>query len=310
MITLTSRRLRAKPTPTLNIINEGDIGAFDMDELEGRAEAAESAGDSRLAFELWKEVVLRDGGVYPLLRYGYAAKALEYWEEAARAFSDAYRLEPELVQTLTALGSLWAYRTDKEDQESFEAAKMWFLKALKHERSPSLLNHLGATYLALEDNVAARSAFEEAIALNPRYEESLFNLANMEEETDLQKSLGLLERAIEVDPDYALAHQSLGRVCHKMGDLTKAEYHLRRSLEIDPANYWTNLYLADLLGVLGRISEAEQTYRFATNLHPELVGGLEVFANFLAEIGKTEEAAAIRAQMAGGPDPDDRFQLH
>jgi tetratricopeptide (TPR) repeat protein len=272
-----------------------------MDVLEERAEAAEAAGDSRLAFELWKEIVLRDGGVYPLLRYGYAAKALEFWEEAERAFSEAYRLEPNFVPTLTAIGSLWARRTDKEDQESFEAAKIWFLEALKHERSPSILNQLGATYLALDDTVAARSAFEMAVALDPRYEESLFNLATIEEETDLQKSLELLERAIEVDPDYALAHQALGRVYQKMGDLTKAELHFRRSLEIAPGDYWSNIYFANLLGVLGRLSEAEQTYRFATNLHPELVGGLEVFANFLVETGKTEEAAAIRAQMAGGP---------
>jgi Tfp pilus assembly protein PilF len=146
--------------------------------------------------------------------------------------------------------------------------------------------------------LAAREAFDEAIQIDPDYEEALYNLAVLDEKKNPQRSVELLERAVQIDPDYAIAHQALGRLSQRAKDLVRAEYHFRRSLEIDPADYWSNMYMANLLGVLGRNEEAEQTYRLATRLHPEIAGGIETFARFLESIGKQDEAASVRAQAS------------
>ncbi len=265
-------------------------------DLENQAEKAEETEDLPTALKLWKELATKNRTAFLFLRYGNVARKLERWQEAEDAFAQALRLEPTSPLIMENVGCLWADRTDKGEADSFQTAKHWFLLALKHERHARLLTLLGATYMALDDNAAARDAFEEAIRIDPDYEEALYNLAVIKEETDPQTSVELLERAIQIDPDYALAHQVLGRLSQRAEDLARAEYHFRRSLEIDPADYWSNMYLANLLGVQGRNAEAEQTYRFATCLHPEIAGGLEIFARFLDAVGKVAEAAAVRAQ--------------
>jgi tetratricopeptide (TPR) repeat protein len=268
-----------------------------MDDLQRKADEAEDADDLRTALYLWKELASKASDPFFFVRWGRVAQKLDRWEEAESAFTEALNLDPASSLIMTNIGDLWATRTDKDDSESLRTAEQWFLKSLKHDRNACVLTLLGSTYLALDDSEAARIAFEEAVRIDPNYEEAIYNLAVLGEETNLDASIELLERAIQIDPNYAIAHQALGRLHQKVKDLVRAEYHFERSLEIDPSNYWSNLYMANLLGVLGRNSEAEEAYRFTTNLHPEIPSGIEFFARFLESIGKNQEAAIERARI-------------
>lgn len=267
------------------------------DFLQKKAEEAEEAEDLLTALELWKNLATKNQNASFYIRYGSVAKELEKWEEAEDAFCKALRLDPTSSLIMENLGSLWAHRTDKNENESFRTAKLWFQQAIGHERHARLLTQLGATYVALNDHAAARNAFEDAIRVDPDYEEALYNLAVLDERVSPHKSVELLERAIQIDPNYAMAHQVLGKLAQRAKDLTRAEYHFRRSLEINPADYWSNIYMANFLGVQGRNAEAEQIYRFATSLHPEISGGIEIFVHFLESIGKDEEAKKARALL-------------
>lgn len=261
---------------------------------------AEEAEDLETALDLWEQLAFDNQAPAFFVRYGRVAEKLQRWQEAESAFAKALRIDPTSSLIMENMGSLWANRTDKSEAESFQTAKEWFLQALKHERHARLLTQLGATYLALEDSVAARATFEEAVRIDPSYEEALYNLALLDEKTNPQKSMELLERAIQIDPGYGMAQQALGRLSQRAGDLVRAEYHFRRSLEINPSDYWSNMYMANLLGLLGRNEEAEQTYRFATSLHPEITEGVEIFVRFLESIGKRDKAAEVRTQLKAG----------
>jgi len=278
-----------------------------MDSMQQRAEEAEEALDLGTALALWKELAEKNQESFFFLRYGSVARKLERWEEAEIALSHALRLDPDSSLIMENIGILWLHRPDQNETDSLECAKNWFLQALEHERLARTLTLLGATYVALAEDVQAGDAFEEAIRIDPDYEEALYNLAKLEEEMNPQRSICLLERAIRIDPDYAIAHQVLGRLFQKTQDLVQAEYHFRRSLEIDPADYWSNMYMANLLGVQGRNGEAEETYRFAVNLHPDMAAGFEFFARFLESIGKAEEAARVRAQSKTNPKNQEGF---
>lgn len=268
-----------------------------MDFSENRAEQAEEAGDLETALESWKELSRQKQDVPAFFcRYGRVAQKLEMWKEADDAFAHALRLDPTSSLISENLGSLWANRSDVDEKEAVENAKRWFLRALEHERNARILTQLAGTYVALADYASARDAFEEAIQIDPNYEEALYNLAVLDEKPNPPRSLELLERAIQIDPDYLLAHQALGRFAQRAKDLARAEYHFRRSLEIDPADYWSHIYVANLLGVQERNVEAEQAYKFATDLHPEISGGLDLFARFLDSVGKSDEAASLRAR--------------
>jgi tetratricopeptide (TPR) repeat protein len=198
---------------------------------------------------------------------------------------------------MEGMGILWYERTDRDEAESFQTARDWYLKAIKLDRNAGALTLLGCSYLALGDSATAQDAFEEALRIDPQYEEAFYNLAAMQEESNPARAAELLEKAIEIDADYSLAHQRLGILRHRSGDLIRAEYHFRRSIEADPTDCWSHLYLANCLAVQGRETEAEQTYRFVTSLQHEDEGGLELFANFLESIGKKQEASVIRAKI-------------
>jgi Tfp pilus assembly protein PilF len=269
------------------------------DFLENKAEDAEESGDLNTAFELWKLLAASSQDPVFFCNYGRVAEKLEKWDEAEKAFAAALRIDPNFSLAMEGMGSLWFTRTDASERESFQTAKQWFLKALKYERNARVLTFLGATYVALDEITAARGALEEAIRIGGDSEEALYDLAKIEKERDGQKAIELLEKAIQIDPKYSLAHQELGKLYQHAGDLIRAEYHLRRAVETDPTNYWSQLFLANLLAIQGKNAEAEQTYRFVTSLHPENTGGTEFFARFLESIGKKREAAELRSRTKG-----------
>ncbi|HEV3254738.1 MAG TPA: tetratricopeptide repeat protein [Candidatus Acidoferrales bacterium] len=208
-----------------------------MDSLEDRAEKAEETGDLASAFQLWNELAQRDLDPVFFTRYGRGAQKLERWDEAESAFAQALRLDASFTLAMEGMGDLWATRTDKSEAESFEVAKDWFLKALRRERNARTLTFLGATYRALGDNTAAREAFAEAVQRDANNAEALYNLAITEEGNEPHRSIELLERAIDIDPRYFAAHQELGKLYRKAGDLPRAEYHFRRSVEIEPTDF-------------------------------------------------------------------------
>ncbi len=265
--------------------------------LEGRAEKAEEEGDLETALSLRKEIAARNRDATSFVSYARIAHKLERWNEAEGAFAEALRLEPSFSLAMEGMGILWYDRTDRDETESFQTARDWYLRAIELDRNARALTLLGSSYLALGDSMAALDALERAIQIDPRYEEALFNLAGMHQEKDPARAVELLERPIEIDPDYSLAHQRLGVLRHHSGDLIQAEYHFRRSLEADPTDYWSHLYLANCFAVQGRAAEAKQTYRFVTSLQPENEAGLKFFANFLESIGKDQQAAGVRAQI-------------
>jgi len=194
------------------------------------------------------------------------------------------------------LCGLWSQRTDRDRGESLQTAKQWFLRSLERKRIAPSLTFLGTLCVELNEIGEAKAAFEEAIAIDPNYDEAMYNLAVLEEKTDPHRCVALLKRAIEIDPDYAIVHQALGRTLQKLGDRAGAERHFRRCLEIHSDDYLSGLYLANLLGVMGRNEESEQTYRQAIAIEPEEASGWKFFANFLESIGKGSEAAAVRTE--------------
>jgi len=268
-----------------------------MSSLVGKAQEAEKSGDLEGALKFRREIAFKKQSADHFCVYADAAEKLKRWGEAEDAYKEALRLDPNCILAIKGMGNLQLDRTDGRREECLQAARDWFLKALKHENDVGTLTFLGCTYYRLNDLAAAHKTFEEAVKLNPNYEEALYNLALLEKEQNPERAVKLLERALEIDPYYAAAHHHVALLHQKSGDLTRAEHHLRRTLETDPEEYWTHLYLANCLAVQGKGDEAEEEYRYATNLHPEIVGGFEFFARFLEGIGKTEEAAEVRKKV-------------
>jgi TolB-like protein/Flp pilus assembly protein TadD len=107
------------------------------------------------------------------------------------------------------------------------------------------------------------------------------------------------EKAIQLDPLLAEAHDALGMANARDGQWALAEQSFRRSIEMDPNNSLTyDDYSSWLLLPLGRIDEAVQQMRLAVKADPLSTLAQQRLASHLMAAGKFEEAAAHCAASA------------
>jgi tetratricopeptide (TPR) repeat protein len=131
-------------------------------------------------------------------------------------------------------------------------------------------------------------------------------------EADAAKAVKYLERALEIDSNYARCWGQLGRAFYAASnygwravdsDYVKAEEALQKALDLEPS-------LAEVLARLGRLRwvrdgdyvEVEQSLRRALDLAPENVDVLLVAANTANEFGQFEKAIEY-CRRATASDP-------
>jgi tetratricopeptide (TPR) repeat protein len=57
----------------------------------------------------------------------------------------------------------------------------------------------------------------------------------------------LFREAVEIDPEYAIAHRELGWALRRLDQYPEAERHIRRAIELDDLDEWVHIYLGNLL---------------------------------------------------------------
>lgn len=74
--------------------------------------------------------------------------------------------------------------------------------------------------------------------------------------------------ALELSPDFAVAHYGLGAVARHRRHLSEAEHHLRTAIRLDDALWFAHAELAGVLRETGRYDEAESHARRSIRLYP------------------------------------------
>jgi Flp pilus assembly protein TadD len=85
---------------------------------------------------------------------------------------------------------------------------------------------------------------------------------------DFSGERAALEKAVQLNPDLAVAQNQLGLLASKVGDSTAAESHFRQALRAAPAFTEAWLNLAATLGLQSRFSEADEAVSSALKLDP------------------------------------------
>ncbi len=96
---------------------------------------------------------------------------------------------------------------------------------------------------------------------------------------------------LEKFPEFALAHNDLGVISHKLGKLENAGIHYRKAVQLTPANITFRKNLADFIFVIeGHPEKAMIHYHEVLKLNPKDTEALMMIGNLCLSLGSTEEA--------------------
>ena len=226
-----------------------------------------------------------------------AADGYQIWSETfERRLDDIFRLQSEVASAVIA--AIGPRRTGDERApsppatQSVEAYNLYLLgRHHFHKRTEASLER-------------AVDCFEQAIERDSGYALAYSGLAdaytllsagyygNMPASRAVTHALPAARRALELAPELAEAHASLGLIHHNQGDLVAAEGALERALALNPGYTMAHVWHGLVLTTQGRYREAAARNREALRLDP-----LSPIANTNAgfdalRFGEETEAAA------------------
>ena len=195
-------------------------------------------------------------------RFYWNKRTLKDLETALDYFNQAIALDPNYVLAYSGLADAYvlipSYRNGPV-REAMQPAREAALKAL-----------------SLDGDLA------EPHATLGRVNANEYDFAGAERE---------YKRAIELDPNYATAHQWYGILLFDLARNEESQAELRWALEIDPLSVIINLYYADSLFYARRYDDAIAQLKKTLELNTEFAATYKRFAKFYMASGSYAEAA-------------------
>lgn len=182
--------------------------------LVASGEQALTSGNTYAAIEHFSgAIALRSDSVTSHLRRGDAYRAQRRFDDAARDYREAARLQPGAVDPLLALAAL------EETQADAAGAAEWYAQAAAIDRqSPSLLYRLALTRFRSGQAAAAVDPLRQAITLEPGFDEALYLLGvALRDLQDTAGAIDALERALRANPSLVPAREELADLYRALG---------------------------------------------------------------------------------------------
>ena len=159
-------------------------------------------------------------------------------DAAISAYQTAYVLTPDDIDIYVNLGSAFY------DKEDYDNALTVYRQALEFEPTNAKIHcNLGFLYWGKGDTDEAMKSYELAIKYNDTYDIAYNNLGviYLDDLGRVKKAIELFKKAVEANPNYALAHFNLARAISIIGDKVEAAklYQMAQDInkitqEIDP----------------------------------------------------------------------------
>lgn len=161
---------------------------------------------------------------------GVAASQKGDNDRAIERFRRASSLDPELAPAYSSEATI-LYNEARYEEAEAALEKLFALDPQNQQgRRMSFL-----VYDATDDQAKAAQALEAYLAVDKDGAVDLmYQRADMDfRDGNREKAIAALERILELSPDMARAHYTLG-LCHMSGDRSKAKLHLERFIELAP----------------------------------------------------------------------------
>ena len=198
------------------------------------------------------------------------------------------------VENCTKVGSILNYRLDRPAD-----ALPYYEQALRIRPEDSTARHnLGVALRKLKRFDESLVAFDTIITQSKNPTASMFNGRHYTlcELGRREEARADLERALQIDPNFADAWNNIGVERQYIGEADSALVAFRRCMEINPEHGYARRNEADLLLELGRAGEALPIYQQLLATKPGNGSLLALIAHCLIETG---DAAGARATLDG-----------
>ncbi len=216
-------------------------------------------------------VVARNGLGTALRRAGRLDEAIEHFS-AAIAIPGPFRVHPHMN-----LGYTFA------EKGQFDEAAALFAEVIRHQPAYEEAHIFLAMVRADQGGIdEAIGQYAQTLALNPDNAAARQGL-----DTLLEAQRGSARK-----PDYAMAHNALGRAFYNIGQFDLAVRHFMEALRIDPAQSAAHNGVGVVLAGQGRLDEAAWHFAQALAAQPGDADALTNLGSVLATQGNHSEAIA------------------
>ncbi|MGB8590912.1 MAG: protein kinase [Candidatus Acidiferrales bacterium] len=218
-------------------------------------------------------------------------------EGSIRRAGNRVRITAQLVEASTR-HSVWAERYDRQLEDVF---------AIQEEIARSIAQALRITLTPQEDKTMARKATE-----NPQAYDFYLRGRSYTRRENMDYALQMFEQAIQLDPNFALAHAGIAHLCGLIYEIRdQSPKWIERGLAACDRATALAPDLPEVLIARARIFYAQKKYDEAALLaqraierKPDCEGSWNILGRAYCESGRHEEAAALteRAIEANGDD--------
>ena len=215
-------------------------------------------------------------------------------EGSVRRAADHVRITAQLIETETD-SHLWSETYDREMKDVF---------AIQDDIARSIVDALQVTLSPKErralQNVATSNASAYDFYLKGR--KYLYAMSRR----DFLHAIGMFERAIELDPKYAMAHAGLAdaySMLYRYADATQqnarlAEQASQRAIELDPDSAEAQASLGTALFTSGQYEAAEKRFEAAILINPNLFESYIFYGRACLAKGDFEKATRLFLRAA------------
>jgi superkiller protein 3 len=146
--------------------------------------------------------------------------------------------------------------------------------------------------------------YQKALQINPAYATAHNNLGNLLIQLGrLDEAIAQLQKALQIKPNYAEAHNNLGNALLQNGQVDEAIVHYQKALQIKPDFAEAHYNLGMVLLQKGKVDEAMVHLQKALQIKPDDAKAHYSFGNALLKMGEVDEAM-VHLQKALQIKPD------
>lgn len=178
------------------------------------------------------------------------------WDEAEREFRKAIKMSKDYPEAYSNLGLCLLY--DGRPEEALEALEQ---SVKQHPNWSIAEGNLALAHQRLERYEEAAHYYRLSLSHNSKQPQGWLSLGDvLLALTKQNDALEAFQKAAELLPDYALAHQRVGMLQAKRGKITEAESELQRAVRLDPNLGEAHAVLGAISARRGNIIQAKDSF--------------------------------------------------